>query len=499
MTAAHAGPVLAPAASPAASRPTPRRVRRGVPLRVSLVGLMLVLVALGLLVSGVSVTTAMKNRLIERTDNGLAAAAEGWARPRGDGPGPFFGSEQDNGAAAAERRPPSPYYVQVTRANGSAFTVNDLGGGEPDLSDVDRITGNPSTIGSADGSDVRWRVVKVTSSYGTSVVAIKLADVDDTVTRLIWLQLAIGAGVVVVVGGLGYLLVRTSLRPLRRVEGTAKAIAGGDLDQRVPATAGNTEVGRLAESLNVMLHQVQTAFATTAASEEQARRSEDKMRRFVADASHELRTPLTSIRGFSELYRQGAMTDPDQLMSRIEHEAGRMGLLVEELLMLARLDAQRPLERAQVDLLGLASDTVHSARAMAPERDISVTIVDGPGIPAVMGDAPRLTQVLSNLITNAIRHTPDDARITVRVGTDEHSAILAVADTGPGLSEADSGRVFERFYRGDSSRHRDETTGGSGLGLSIVAALVTAHGGAVGVEDTPGGGATFWVRLPRLE
>ncbi|MBJ7288305.1 HAMP domain-containing sensor histidine kinase [Williamsia sp.] len=469
---------------------TPPRHRRGIPLRVSLVGLMLVLVALGLVVSGVSVTSAMENRLIDRTDNGLVGAADTWARPRENAD--RFGPPQD------ERRPPSPYWVRVTPTGGSEFVINDVGG-EPDLDSLPAQGTGPTTVLSADGGSARWRVVKTVNAFGTSVVAIKLTDVDDTVQRLTWLQLGVGLAVVVVVGGLGYLLVRSSLRPLRRVEVTAEAIAGGDLDQRVPVSPANTEVGRLAASLNVMLHQIQAAFATTAASEEQARRSEDKMRRFVADASHELRTPLTSIRGFSELYRQGAMTDPDQLMSRIEHEAGRMGLLVEELLMLARLDAQRPLERAQVDLLGLASDSVHSARATAPNRDISVEMIDGPGIPAVMGDAPRLSQVLSNLITNAIRHTGDDARITVRVGTDEHSAILAVADTGPGLSPDDQARVFERFYRGDSSRHRDERSGGSGLGLSIVAALVAAHGGTVGVEDTPGGGATFWVRLPRLE
>ena len=459
---------------------------------------MLVLVAVGLLVSGISVTTAMENRLIERTDNSLRGVAEGWARPRGDGQGgpPQFGS--DGGSPQSERRPPSPYWIKQTRSDGTTFVIDDLSGGEPDLTDTS-IGRDPVTVGGADKSDTRWRVVEMNSQYGSAIVAVKLTDVDDTVTRLIWLQLGIGLGVVVIVGGLGYLLVRSSLRPLRRVEVTAEAIAGGDLDQRVPESAANTEVGRLAASLNVMLHQIQTAFATTAASEEQARRSEDKMRRFVADASHELRTPLTSIRGFSELYRQGAMTDPDQLMSRIEHEAGRMGLLVEELLMLARLDAQRPLEQAEVDLLGLASDSVHSARATAPDRDISIEMIDGPGIPAVMGDAPRLSQVLSNLIVNAIRHTGDDARITVRVGTDDHSAILAVADTGPGLSPDDRARVFERFYRGDSSRHRDERSGGSGLGLSIVAALVAAHDGTVGVEDTPGGGATFWVRLPRLE
>jgi two-component system OmpR family sensor kinase len=221
------------------------------------------------------------------------------------------------------------------------------------------------------------------------------------------------------------------------------------------------------------------------------------MRRFVADASHELRTPLTSIKGFSELYRQGAMTDTAQLMSRIETEAGRMGLLVEDLLMLARLDAHRPIEQAPVDLLALASDVVHSARATAPDRDISVEVLDGPGVPEVEGDVGRLAQVLSNVVANAIRHTPSDATITVKVGTIDDDAVMAVVDTGPGLADDDKARVFERFYRADASRHRTEHSSGSGLGLSIVAALVAAHGGTVGVDDTPGGGATFWVRLPR--
>ncbi|MBT0566906.1 cell wall metabolism sensor histidine kinase WalK [Williamsia sp. CHRR-6] len=473
------------------------RRRRGIPLRVSLVALMLVLVAVGLLVSGVAVTSAMEKQLLNRTDNGLRNAAQGWARPHVD---------RDNPGAQPtlprppqdERRPPSPYFVQVSRTDGISFIINDVGGA-PDISSPNSLSPQPKTVGSANGSDTRWRVVKVTSTYGSSILAVKLTDVDDTVTRLIWLQFGVGLAVVAVVGGVGYLLVHNSLRPLRRVEATARAIADGDLDQRVPTSASGTEVGRLAESLNVMLHQIQEAFAATEQSEEQARASEDRMRQFVADASHELRTPLTSIRGFAELYRQGAMTDPEQLMSRIESEAGRMGLLVEELLMLARLDAHRPLERTHVDLLALASDSVHSARAMAPDRRIDLRVLDGPGVPAVMGDAARLTQVLGNLITNAVKHTPADASISVEVGTDDTDAVLRVVDTGPGLAPEDRAKVFERFYRGDDSRTRATGSGGSGLGLSIVSALVTAHDGTVTAQDTPGGGATFVVRLPRSQ
>ncbi|WP_020105143.1 cell wall metabolism sensor histidine kinase WalK [Nocardia sp. 348MFTsu5.1] len=466
------------------------RPRRGVPLRVSLVALTLVLVTLGLLVSGIAVTTAMRNDLMSRTDKSLREAAAGWARPRALPPGEMDSRDADKG------RPPTPYYVQINRSDGTTVVVNDTGE-EPDLSDPTDFGPEPVTVQSADGDGPRWRVVETTSPFGTALVAVQLDDVDDTLSRLIWLQVGIGAGVIVVVGALGYLLVRTSLRPLERVESTAHAIAAGDLNQRVPPAAANTEVGSLAASINTMLHQIQGAFAASAASEDQARRSEENMRRFVADASHELRTPLTSIMGFAELYRQGAMTDTKVLMSRVETEAGRMGLLVEDLLILARLDAQRPLERAPVDLLALASDVVHSAKAGAPDRTISVEVFDGPGIPEVSGDAARLAQVLSNLVGNAILHTPDDASITVRVGTVDNDAVLSVSDTGPGLSEEDGARVFERFYRADASRHRTDNSSGSGLGLSIVAALVAAHGGTVGVDSEPGAGATFWVRIPR--
>lgn len=219
------------------------------------------------------------------------------------------------------------------------------------------------------------------------------------------------------------------------------------------------------------------------------------MRRFVADAGHELRTPLTTIRGFSELYRQGAGRDTDLLMTRIENESRRMGILVEDLLLLARLDAQRPLEQKAVDLLALASDAVHGARAVAADRTIGLEIIDGPGIPEVLGDAVRLRQVLDNLVTNALTHTPADASVTVRVGTVGDRVVLEVTDAGPGLAEPDRERVFERFYRADSSRTR--ASGGSGLGLSIVAALVAAHGGTVEVDSEVGRGATFRVLLPR--
>ena len=220
------------------------------------------------------------------------------------------------------------------------------------------------------------------------------------------------------------------------------------------------------------------------------------MRRFITDASHELRTPLTTIRGFAELYRQGAARDVEMLMSRIESESRRMGLLVDDLLLLARLDAQRPLERRRVDLLALATDAVHDAQSIAPQRRITMEVVDGPGTPEVLGDEARLRQVLGNLVANAVQHTPDTSPITVRVGTAGDDAVLEVADQGPGMTPEDAQRVFERFYRTDSSRAR--SSGGTGLGLSIVDSLVYAHGGRVTVTTAPGHGCCFRVSLPRI-
>jgi two-component system OmpR family sensor kinase len=329
-----------------------------------------------------------------------------------------------------------------------------------------------------------------------TTVAIDLSDVSSTVRALTWSQVGLGAAVLLVLGIAGYAVVHRSLRPLVEVEQTAAAIAAGELDRRIPQRDPRTEVGRLSLALNGMLAQIQRAVASSESSAEQARTSEDRMRRFITDASHELRTPLTTIRGFAELYRQGAARDVELLMNRIESESWRMGLLVEDLLLLARLDAQRPLERNRVDLLALASDSVHDARSVAPARDINMEVFDGPGTPEVLGDEARLRQVLSNLVSNALQHTPESAGIAVRVGTDGDNAVLEVCDEGPGMTGEDAQRVFERFYRTDSSRAR--ASGGTGLGLSIVDSLVYAHGGTVSVTTAPGKGCRFTVNLPRI-
>jgi two-component system, OmpR family, sensor kinase len=302
--------------------------------------------------------------------------------------------------------------------------------------------------------------------------------------------------VLLILGMAGFWVVNRSLRPLVEVERTAAAIAAGQLDRRVPERDPRTEVGRLSLALNGMLTQIQRAVASSESSAEKALVMEDRMRRFITDASHELRTPLTTMRGFAELYRQGAARDMEMVMARIESESRRMGMLVDDLLLLARLDAQRPLERHRVDLLALAADAVHDAQAVAPNRKITLEVVDGPGTPEVLGDDARLRQVLGNLVNNALQHTPETADITVRVGTDTDDAILEVVDKGPGMSQQDAMRIFERFYRTDSSRTR--SSGGSGLGLSIVDSLVRAHGGNVTVTTAPGEGCRFYVSLPRI-
>jgi two-component system OmpR family sensor kinase len=337
----------------------------------------------------------------------------------------------------------------------------------------------------------------------TVAVATSLSDVDNTLSRLEILEGAIGLGVLILLAGIGYFAVRHSLKPLMDVEQTAEAIAAGDLTRRVPEGDPRTEVGGLSIALNTMLSQIEAAFRSREASadearesENRARQSENRMRRFITDASHELRTPLTSIRGFAELYRLGAVNEAgiERVMARIEDESKRMGLLVEDLLLLARLDQQRPLQRDLVDVLTIASDAVHDALILAPDRDFSLVVNSSEPL-IVVGDDARLRQVVGNLVTNAVTHTAAPASISVRVAsTPDANVTIDVTDTGQGLSEEDAQRVFERFYRVDESRSR--IVGGSGLGLSIVAALVAAHGGTVEVVTAPGQGSTFRVTLP---
>jgi two-component system, OmpR family, sensor kinase len=497
---------------------------RRTPLWLRLITTVLALSAVALTVTGVFGARLLRGYLTERVDDQLVAQSSAIVE--------FFNEGRPELVVSGE--------YHITRQNLTGEAVDHwpsklLGSAAPELpaltptEAIDR-GGQPFAVEAARGNS-SWRAVAIPlpDRSGTILIASSLDEVDATVHRVSTINLLVGG---LVLGGLavaGYSMVRTALRPLTRIEHTAAAIAGGDLSRRVPDDDPGTEVGRLGLALNTMLEQIETAFRAQAASETTARTSEQKMRRFVADASHELRTPLTSIRGFAELHRQGAVTDPaevSRLLGRIEDEAKRMGLLVDDLLLLARLDQQRPFQRAPVDLLAVAADAVEAARATAPDREIvldTTVLPDGSGAAAdggddddegngggsgegdgetaplvVAGDEPRLRQVVANLLDNALSYSPAGTPITMAVGTAERDghalACMEVRDRGAGLSAEQAERVFERFYRTDKARSRAH--GGTGLGLSIVAAITAAHGGNVEVDTAPGDGATFRVLLP---
>ena len=319
------------------------------------------------------------------------------------------------------------------------------------------------------------------------VLAIPLTETKATLSALLTLEAVISAGVVAATALLAFILINLGLRPLRRMGAVAGDIAAGDLSKRVEPATAKTEIGRLGLALNAMLSQIEAAFA-------QRRASENRLRRFIADASHELRTPLTSIRGYSEMLRRGAAESPadsDLARRRIEEESVRMSALVDDMLLIARLDQGRPLETKPVDLQAIANDAAADARAVAPNREITLNASDAV---MVRGDDTRLRQVVGNLVRNALVHTPSRTPIEIGITTNNGTAQLTVTDHGPGLRIEDKARIFEPFYRADPSRSRD--SGGAGLGLSIVNAVVAAHGGQVDVKETSGGGATFEVELP---
>jgi two-component system OmpR family sensor kinase len=369
------------------------------------------------------------------------------------------------------------------------------------------------------GPTSSWRVQMVTREDGLGyvVVAVSLREVDATQNRLLIIDIAVTALVLVLIGIAAASVVRIGLRPLTRMEQIAAEIASGNLSRRVRDADPHTESGRLGTALNAMLVQIETAMAERTASEQ-------RLRQFLADASHELRTPLTSIQGFAELYRRGGAPpgpELDEAMGRIEAEVGRMRLLVNDLLLLSRLDEERAQECRPVDLLAVAADTVRDAHVRVPTRFVMLGPLDDNDDTfdpvTVHGDESRLRQVVTNLVVNALQHTPDDAEVMVRVGRiwigpdpdpagptavtghrlpdGATAAVIEVTDTGPGMEPAVAARVFERLYRADASRSRRQG-GGSGLGLSIVAAIVATHGGRVELRTTPGGGARFRVLLP---
>jgi two-component system OmpR family sensor kinase len=379
---------------------------------------------------------------------------------------------------------PTQFLVEVVAADGKVQVA-----GGP-VHDAD---GTAAAVGSPGES---WRVlVKPFGSGQYLVTAYSLDDLNSTVGRLEIADAIAGGVAVALIALVGFPLVRASLAPLARIESTAAAIADGDLSKRIDHPTGNTEVGRLATALDTMLSTVEAAYQVRAEGEARAVRSEERMRQFAADASHELRTPLTSVQGLAEYgLQQGAAASREELlrlMGLIARESGRMGRLVEDLLLLARLDAGRPLERRPSDLASIAAEAVQAARVVHPGR--LVTLV-APEPVIVLADDERMRQVIDNLLSNAVKHTPAGSPVTVSVTSTGDNAELTVADTGPGLTQEQAARVFERFYRTDGDRGR--SSGGTGLGLAIAASLTAAHGGQVGVNSEPGRGATFFARLP---
>jgi two-component system, OmpR family, sensor kinase len=452
-----------------------------------------ILVTVTSLVTGLLGTTLLRSYLYSRADAQLRDFASVTNRI-------LAGSHAPPHRKAQQQALPTQFLVEVVSPDGHAQVV----GGPADAAPAPRLShaqlndqGSPFTVPAAGAPAHSWRVlVKPLPGGRYAVVGYSLDALNSTVTRLEVADALAGAIAIAVLAAIGLPLVRASLAPLGRIEATAAAIAGGDLSQRIDHPSRRTEVGRLADALDTMLGQIEAAYRARAAGEAHALESEDRMRQFVADASHELRTPLTAVRGLAEFgLQQGDSAGPGELlrlMTLIHHEASRMGRLVEDLLVLARFDQDRPLDRAHVDLASIASQAVQAARIVNPGRPLTLLAGD-PVI--VYADSGRLRQVIDNLIGNAMQHTPPGSPVTVTVTVSGAGAgEIVVADRGPGMTAEQAARVFERFYRTDDARTR--ARGGTGLGLSIAASLAAAHGGEITVDTQPGQGAAFHVRLP---
>ena len=441
------------------------------------------IIALVLAVAAGAIVNLTRANLVDQVDAQLRSANE---QLRDLLPGPQGPQDGDPAALSA-------LYVGLLTADGNLLTLREPNlrteAPLPEIDDRDVVAlldGRTITVGSTD-PDVDYRMRSQPVRGGrTLALALPLDDVQESVRQLLAIVLVSGLAVLGVLGLVVWWVIHLGVRPVRRMTATAGAIAAGDLSQRVDEGTRGTEAGDLSLALNGMLGRIEEAFDQRAASEA-------RLRQFVADASHELRTPVATIRGYAELYRRGALDGTDELgdaMRRTEEEALRMGALVDDLLHLARLDQGRPLDREPVDLGQLVDDIVRDARAVEPDRAITATI---PVSVTVLGDRARLHQVLANLVSNARVHAPG-ASIEVTLRREGTDAVIEVRDLGPGMSEADAARAFERFYRADTSRSRHH--GGAGLGLSIVDATVRAHGGTTAITSIPGAGTTITVRLP---
>jgi two-component system OmpR family sensor kinase len=472
-------------------------------LRARLLLGVFVLAAVGLTAADAATYTSLRSFLLDRVDSALEAGhtqvehaeLDGGAS-LGRGPGGGQG-EQPGGGPPAQ----GIDWYQVRTLSGSVVAHGFLvgGGSPPKITWPVHIPARPTnranpervtyfTVSSANGSTT-YRVrasIEPQEANRILLIATSLHDVYGTLHRLLLIELLVTFAVLGAIAGVGLWVVRLGLRPLREIEATAATIAAGDLAQRVERAEPKTEVGRLGLSLNAMLAQIESAF-------EARQESEETLRRFVADASHELRTPLAAVRAYAELFERGAAARPDDLarsMAGIVREAQRMSLLVEDLLLLARLDEGRPLAREPVDLAEVVGEAVDAARVVDGERPIAVEVEPA----TVLGDRDRLRQVIDNLFANVRAHTPPGTRMVIGLRRVDGRVELSVSDSGPGLTADEAAQVFQRFYRVDTSRTR--ASGGVGLGLSIVAAVADAHGGTAEARPTPGGGATFVVSLP---
>ena len=456
-------------------------------LRARLLLGVVALAAVGLVAANVATYSTLSSYLLDRTDSTLDQTAQTLRRP---GPG------------GGIRSAPPGTFVQVRSLDGdtvvATFSGATLPGASvpaPNLPDavrppaLNRTTEAVRyfTVGGAHGGpEYRVRASIAQGDEAMLLVASSLRDVNSTLNRLLAIELVVTALVLAAIAGLGLWLVRLGLRPLDAIGQTASAIAAGDLSRRVERAEERTEVGRLGLALNSMLARIESSFRAQEASER-------KLRRFVADASHELRTPLSAVRAYAELYDRGAAERPDDLersMKGISRESERMSVLVEDLLLLARLDDGRPLERERVELDEVVGEAVETAQAVDAERPIELDA--DPAV--VIGDRDRLRQIVDNLLANVRAHTPPGTPVAISVRRRNGAAAIAVRDSGPGLDAEHLEHVFERFYRVDSSRAR--ASGGVGLGLSIVAAVAEAHGGHVSARSQPGDGATFEISLP---
>jgi two-component system, OmpR family, sensor kinase len=472
-------------------------------LRGRLLAGVLVMTAVGLLAAGGGTYLALRSFLLGRVDQQLMASRAAVGR------GLRQSTSSPIDTTTLDRVAPPIAFVEVRDAAGRVVATHapsSLSGTSP----APRLpaalhpppasqTGVPSRAGAlqfdagavSGGGRYRVLVSSLPAPGGVLVVAVSLDDVNSTLRRLLHVELLIAAGLLALLTFATFWLLRSGLRPLERISEVAGGIAQGDLDARVSPAEDRTEIGRLGLALNGMLERLEDAFA-------RRDRSEAQLRRFVSSASHELRTPLTSIRGYAALLRRGAKDDPELLetsISRIESEATRMGGLIDDLLLLARLDEQRPLVRASTDLALIAREAAEDARARDPERPITV---DADRPVSVIGDRQRLAQIVDNLLENAHVHTPAGTPVAIEVGVRDGMGVVAVTDTGPGIDPEQAPHVFERFYRGTPPGSGDSAprTEGSGLGLAIVRTIAEAHGGSATVSSRPGEGTRFEITLP---